>query len=65
MVGTEKKNLTQVLDKINQTTKQVKDLFDLYELLSLESLNDDDWKDFDKEFALARVNVENLYEETL
>ena len=37
----------------------------MYELLSTESLSDDDWKDFEKEFEVARVNVENLYEETL
>lgn len=65
MIGTEKKSLTQILEKINRTTKQVKDLFDLYELLSNESLNDEDWKDFVKEFELAKHSVENLYEETL
>lgn len=43
----------------------MKDLFDLYDLISAESSSDDDWKDFDKEFALAKMNVENLYEETL
>lgn len=64
-IGTEKKALTRVLDKINLTEKQLNDLFDLYELLSTESLSDDDWKDFEKEFEIARINVENLYEETL
>ena len=54
-----------VLEKINSTTKQLKDLFDLYELLSIESTKEEDWKDFDKEFAVAKTNVENLYEETL
>ena len=65
VIGTEKKALTRVLDKINLTEKQLNDLFDLYELLSTESLSDDDWKDFEKEFEIARINVENLYEETL
>lgn len=64
-IGTEKKSVSQVLEKINATGKQVGDLFGLYELLSAESLNDDDWKDFEKEFALAKQSVENLYEETL
>lgn len=65
VIGTEKKSLTLILEKINTTEKQIKDLFDLYELLSSESLNDNDWKDFDKEFMTAKLNVENLYEETL
>lgn len=54
-----------MLEKIKLTRKQIKDLFDLYDLISAESSSDDDWKDFDKEFALAKMNVENLYEETL
>ena len=65
MIGTEKKSLTIILEKINGTTKQIKDLFDLYELLSIESTKEEDWKDFDKEFAVAKADVENLYEETL
>jgi peptide chain release factor 2 len=64
-IGTEKKSLLVVLEKINSTTKQIKDLFDLYELLSIESTKEEDWKDFDKEFAVAKIDVENLYEETL
>lgn len=64
-LGTEKKSVKSVLDKINSTTKQVKDLFDLYDLISSESTSDDDWKDFDKEFLVAKNDVENLYEETL
>lgn len=64
-LGTEKKSVKSVLDKINSTTKQVKDLFDLYDLISSESTSDDDWKDFDKEFLVAKKDVENLYEETL
>lgn len=65
VIGAEKKSLTTLVDKIKNTTKQVKDLFDLYSLLSDESSNDDDWKDFDKEFNQAKKDVENLYEETL
>ena len=64
-IGTEKKAVSQVLEKINATKKQVEDLFALFELLSAESLNDEDWKDFEKEFAQAKSSVENLYEETL
>ena len=64
-IGTEKKTLITVLEKINSTTKQIKDLFDLYDLLSIESTKEEDWKDFDKEFAVAKIDVENLYEETL
>ena len=64
-IGTEKKSLSVVLEKINSTTKQIKDLFDLYELLSIESTKEEDWKDFDKEFAESKTDVENLYEETL
>ncbi len=64
-LGTEKKSVKSVLDKINSTTKQVKDLSDLYDLISSESTSDDDWKDFDKEFLVAKNDVENLYEETL
>lgn len=64
-LGTEKKSVKSVLDKINSTTKQVRDLFDLYDLISSESTSDDDWKDFDKEFLVAKNDVENLYEETL
>lgn len=64
-IGTEKKQITNIVEKINNTTKQVRDLFDLFDLLSLESKNDDDWKDFVKEFAAAKEDVENLYEETL
>jgi protein subunit release factor A len=58
-IGTEKKSLLVVLEKINSTTKQIKDLFDLYELLSIESTKEEDWKDFDKEFAVAKIDVEN------
>lgn len=54
-----------MIDKINNTTKQVRDLFDLYALLSDENSNDDDWKEFDKEFNQAKKDVESLYEETL
>ena len=64
-IGTEKKALVVVLEKINNTTKQIKDLFDLYELLSIESTKEEDWKDFDREFLVAKTDVENLYEETL
>ena len=64
-IGTKKKTLTQVLEKINTTSKQVQDLYDLHDLLSLESHSDDDWKEFDKEFLQAKLSVENLYEETL
>lgn len=64
-IGTEKKSVTQVLEKINNTAKQVQDLYDLYDLLSIESRSDDDWKDFDKEFLQAKLNVDILYEETL
>lgn len=64
-IGSEKKSVSQVLEKINSTGKQVCDLIDLYSLLSAESLNDEDWKDFEKEFAVAKKAVESLYEETL
>lgn len=64
-IGSEKKQVSNLIEKINATENQMKDLFDLYELLSFESKNDDDWKDFDKEFAVARDAVEKLYEETL
>ena len=64
-VGSEKKQLLNVLGKINETSKKIKDLFDLYDLISLESTNDDDWKDFNKEFSVAKDDVEKLYEETL
>ena len=64
-IGSEKKQIVNVLDKISETNKKVKDLFDLYDLISLESTNDDDWKDFNKEFAVAKDDVEKLYEETL
>lgn len=57
--------LVSLLDKINSTEKQLKDLFDLYDLLFNESKNDEDWKDFNLEFALAKQSVERLYEETL
>lgn len=57
--------LVSLLDKINSTEKQLKDLFDLYDLLFNESKNDEDWKDFNLEFALAKQSVEGLYEETL
>ena len=64
-IGGEKKQLSALLEKINVTSKQVRDLYDLYDLISLESKNDDDWKDFNKEFLVAKKDVENLYEETL
>ena len=64
-IGSEKKQLLNVLEKINDTNKKIKDLFDLYDLISLESTSDDDWKDFNKEFSIARDDVEKLYEETL
>ena len=64
-IGGEKKQLSALLEKINCTSKQVRDLYDLYDLISFESKNDDDWKDFNKEFLVAKKDVENLYEETL
>lgn len=64
-IGGEKKQLSSLIDKINVTAKQVRDLFDLYELISAESTNDDDWKDFNREYMTAKKAIENLYEETL
>lgn len=65
IIGSEKKIVLNLIEKINLTEKQLKDLFDLHSLISAESGFDDDWKDFEQEFKLAKENVEKLYEETL
>ena len=64
-IGTEKKSLTTVIDKINETTKQVKDLYDLYDLLSSENSGENEWNEFEKEYKIAKVDVDSLFEETL
>ena len=63
-LGTEKKIISGILEKIKNTNSQVEDLKVLYAMLS-ESGNDEDWKDFNSEFAEAKKAVELLYEETL
>ena len=64
-IGTEKKSLTTVIDKINETTKLVRDLYDLYDLLSSENSGENEWNEFDKEYKIAKAEVDNLFEETL
>lgn len=63
-VGIEKKSVTEVIGKIETTTKEVEDLKVLYEMLSIEG-SDDDWKEFELEFKTAKKDIEALYEETL
>ena len=64
-VGKEKKEKEKLLMKIDESQKQIDDLFVLYEMISLESNDVEDWKDFEIEFKKAKVNIENLYIETL
>lgn len=64
-VGTEKKSIIQVLEKITTTTKQIEDLKLLYQMLSEESASEDEWKEYEAEYKLAKNNVTMLYEETL
>ena len=63
-LGTEKKIVTQVLDKIYGTKKMIDDLKVLYELLSSAG-SEEDWKEFESEFQAAKKAVQSLYEETL
>ncbi len=63
-LGVEKKAVLQVLQKIEQTQKQLSDLSVLYEMLSDDG-SDEDWKDFESEFKKAKIDIETLYEETL
>ena len=64
-LGTEKKSLTDVLNKIKLTTREIQDLKDLYALLSSENAGEGEWVDFSVEFKKAKKDVESLYEETL
>lgn len=64
-LGTEKKSVQNIISKIEGTKKQVQDLFDLYEILMMENSTEDDWKGFETEFNVAKLNIEKLYEETL
>ena len=64
-VGTEKKSIMQVLEKIEKTTKEIDDLKVLYQMLSEGDSTEDDWKDFENEYRVAKADVTNLYEETL
>lgn len=64
-VGTEKKSIIQVLEKITTTTKQIEDLKLLYQMLSEENASEDEWKEYEAEYKLAKNNVTMLYEETL
>ena len=64
-VGVEKKSVQTLLDKINQTEKQINDLKVLFDLLSSENSADSEWKLFEQEFNEAKKSIENLYVETL
>lgn len=64
-IGTEKKTILDVLSKIEKTSKQVDDLFVLFEMLSAENNAEDEWMSFEQEYKRAKVDVENLFEETL
>ena len=64
-VGIEKKAVSNVIDKINLTTREINDLRDLFELLTAENAGDAEWKDFETEFKKAKADTEKLYEETL
>ncbi len=64
-VGIEKKAVLTVLEKIEQTTKEIEDLKVLYDLLSQENSGDTEWKEFENEFKKAKADTEKLYAETL
>ena len=64
-LGTEKKSLSNVLNKINLTTREIQDLKDLYSLLTTENSGESEWAEFSAEFRKAKKDVESLYEETL
>lgn len=63
-LGTEKKVISGVIEKIRNTTTQIEDLKVLFAMIS-ESGADEDWKDFSAEFAQAKADTMSLYEETL
>ena len=56
-LGTEKKSLTNILNKINTTTREIQDLKDLYSLLTSENAGDGEWVDFSAEFKKAKNDV--------
>lgn len=64
-LGTEKKVVCEVLNKIKLTTREIQDLKDLYALLTSENAGDGEWAEFSAEFKKAKKDVESLYEETL
>lgn len=64
-VGIEKKSVQSVLSKIESATQKVSDLKVLYELLESEGVGEDDWKDFEKDFKLAKKEIDELFVETL
>lgn len=64
-IGKEKKTISGVIEKIQQSQNRVNDLFVMSDMLLSENASDEDWKDFEKEFNEAEKYVQNLYIETL
>lgn len=64
-IGKEKKMLSDILEKIKSSTSKIEDLKVLYDMLVTENVGEEDWKEFNKEFAETQTVVENLYIETL
>lgn len=64
-IGKEKKSLSDVLEKIDFSVSKIDDLKIYYDMLVSESAGDEEWKDFNNEFAETQNVIENLYIETL
>lgn len=64
-MGIEKKSVSQILDKIALTDKELLDLKVLYELLLSENAAENEWQEFDLEFEKAKKDIKSLYYETL
>lgn len=64
-LGKEKKSITLVLDKIDETTREVEDLKILFEMLSEENLESEEWLEFEKEYKKTKNDIDNLFIETL
>lgn len=64
-VGKEKRQVGDILDKINASKRQIDDLFTLFDLINESGATESDKKDFEKEFETAKKDINSLFTETL
>ena len=64
-LGKEKKLILSILDKINETTRELEDLKVLFDMLAGETSDSEEWIEFEKEYKKAKQDIDNLFIETL